>query len=142
MREWAKTRKISAGVARIKLGRQQKLLLGNLDAKRDWGYAGDYVEAMWLMLQQVAAVDYVVATGRNASVRDFCRVAFAHAGLDYEKHVEVDPALFRRAEIDAMLGSASKAKAKLGWSPRTSFEQLVAMMVDADLRRAEQGALS
>ena len=136
------TRKISAGVARIKLGRQQKLRLGNLDAKRDWGYAGDYVEAMWRMLQQDTADDYVVATGRNASVRDFCRIAFAHAGLDYEKHVEVDPALFRRAEIDAVLGSAAKAKAQLGWTPKTSLEQLVAMMVDADLRRAEKGELA
>ena len=136
------TRKISAGVARIKLGRQQKLLLGNLDAKRDWGYAGDYVEAMWLMLQQDAADDYVIATGRNASVRDFCRAAFSHVGLDYEKHVEVDPAFFRRAEIDAVLGSPAKAKAKLGWSPKTSLEQLVRMMVDADLRRAEKAGLA
>ncbi len=133
------TRKISAGVARIKLGRQDKLNLGNLDAKRDWGYAGDYVEAMWRMLQQEVADDYVVATGHNASVRDFCRIAFSHAGLDYEKHVEVDPALFRRAEVDAVLGSAAKAKAKLGWSPKTSLEQLVVMMVDADLRRVDRG---
>ena len=136
------TRKISAGVARIKLGLQQKLRLGNLDAKRDWGYAGDYVEAMWRMLQQEEAGDYVVATGRNASVRDFCRIAFAHAGLDHEKHVEVDPALFRRAEIDAVLGSPAKAKAQLGWEPKTSLEQLVAMMVDADLRRAGKGELA
>ena len=135
------TRKISVAVARIKHGRQQKLLLGNLEAKRDWGYAGDYVEAMWRMLQQEAAGDYVVATGRNASVRDFCRIAFAHTGLDYEKHVEVDPALFRRAEVDAVLGSAAKAKAQLGWVPKTSLEQLVAMMVDADLRRVEKGTL-
>ena len=133
------TRKISAGAARIKLGKQDKLRLGNLDAKRDWGYAGDYVEAMWCMLQQDAADDYVIATGRNATVRDFCRIAFAHAGLDYEKHVEVDPALFRRAEVDAVLGSATKAKAKLGWVPKTSLEQLVAMMVDADLRRVDRG---
>jgi len=136
------TRKISVGVARIKLERQDKLRLGNLDAKRDWGFAGDYVEAMWRMLQQEAADDYVIATGRNASVRDFCRIAFAHAGLDYERHVEVDPALFRRAEIDTVLGSAAKAKARLGWSPRTSLEQLVAMMVDADLARLEKGVIS
>jgi GDPmannose 4,6-dehydratase len=135
------TRKISVAVARIKHGRQQKLLLGNLEAKRDWGYAGDYVDAMWRMLQQEKAGDYVVATGRNASVRDFCRIAFAHAGLDYEKHVEVDPALFRRAEVDAVLGSAAKAKAQLGWTARTSLEQLVALMVDADLRRIEKGTL-
>jgi GDPmannose 4,6-dehydratase len=133
------TRKISAGVARIKLGLQDKLLLGNLDARRDWGFAGDYVEAMWRMLQQDAAGDYVIATGRNASVRDFCRIAFAHAGLDYARHVEVDPALFRRAEIDTVLGSAAKANAQLGWSPQTSLEQLVAMMVDADVRRIEKG---
>ena len=136
------TRKISVAVARIKRGRQDKLQLGNLDAKRDWGFAGDYVEAMWLMLQQEAGDDYVIATGRNASVRDFCRIAFAHVGLDYERHVEVDPALFRRAEIDAVLGSPAKAKAKLGWSPKTSLEQLVAMMVDADLQRFEKGTLS
>ena len=129
------TRKISMGVARIKLGQQDKLRLGNLDAKRDWGFAGDYVEAMWRMLQQDAADDYVIATGHNASVRDFCRIAFSRAGLDYEKYVEVDPALFRRAEVDTVLGSAAKAKAKLGWSPTTSLEGLVAMMVDADLRR-------
>jgi GDPmannose 4,6-dehydratase len=136
------TRKISMGVARIKLGRQDKLKLGNLDAKRDWGYAGDYVDAMWRMLQQESAGDYVVATGRNASVRDFCRIAFSHAGLDYEKHVEVDPALFRRAEIDAVLGSPAKAKANLGWAPKTSLEELVTMMVDADLRRIEKGSMS
>jgi GDPmannose 4,6-dehydratase len=135
------TRKISAGVARIKLGRQQKLRLGNLDAVRDWGYAGDYVDAMWRMLQQPEADDYVIATGRNASVRDFCRIAFSHVGLDFEKHVEVDPAFFRRAEVDVMLGNAAKAKAKLGWAPTTSLEALVAMMVDADLARLEKGTL-
>jgi GDPmannose 4,6-dehydratase len=136
------TRKISAGAARIKLGRQDRLKLGNLDAKRDWGFAGDYVDAMWRMLQQDAADDYVVATGRNVSVREFCRIAFSHVGLDYEKFVEVDPALFRRAEVDTVLGSAAKAKAKLGWSPKTSLEELVAMMVDADLRRIENGSMS
>ena len=136
------TRKISGGVARIKLGLQDKLKLGNLDAKRDWGFAGDYVEAMWRMLQQEAAGDYVIATGQNASVRDFCRIAFEHAGLDYQKHVEVDPALFRRAEIDVVLGSPAKARAKLGWTPKTSLQQLVAMMVDADLARLRKGAPS
>jgi GDPmannose 4,6-dehydratase len=136
------TRKISAGVARIKLGRQDRLKLGNLDAKRDWGFAGDYVDAMWRMLQQDVADDYVVATGRNVSVREFCRIAFSHVGLDYEKFVEVDPALFRRAEVDAVLGSAAKAKAKLGWSPKTSLEELVAMMVDADLRRIDRSPKS
>jgi GDPmannose 4,6-dehydratase len=134
------TRKISTAAARIKLGLQSKLMLGNLEAKRDWGYAGDYVEAMWLMLQQDKADDYVVATGRNASVRDFCRIAFSHVGLDYEKFVEVDPAFFRRADIDAVLGNPAKAKARLGWAPRTSLDQLVAMMVDADLRRAKGAA--
>ena len=136
------TRKISMGVARIKHGRQDKLRLGNLDAKRDWGYAGDYVEAMWLMLQQEVADDYVIATGRNATVRDFCRIAFARAGLDYEKHVEVDPTLFRRAEVDAVLGSAARAKAKLGWTPKTSLDGLVTMMVDADLERLKKGTLT
>ena len=136
------TRKISVAVARIRHQRQDKLQLGNLEAKRDWGFAGDYVEAMWRMLQQEAGGDYVVATGRNASVRDFCRLAFAHAGLDYERHVEVDPALYRRAEIDAVLGSPQRARAKLGWTPQTSLEQLVAMMVDADLRRVAEGSLA
>jgi GDPmannose 4,6-dehydratase len=136
------TRKISSAVARIKLGKQQTLALGNLDAKRDWGFAGDYVEAMWLMLQQDSADDYVVATGRNASVRDFCRIAFSHVGLDYEKYVTVDPAFFRRADIDAVLGSSAKAKARLGWAPMTSLEKLVTMMVDADIARAQKGALA
>jgi GDPmannose 4,6-dehydratase len=136
------TRKISAAAAAIKLGKQQKLVLGNMEARRDWGFAGDYVEAMWLMLQQDAADDYVVATGRNASVRDLCQIAFSHLGLDYRKYVEVDPAFFRRADIDSVLGNPAKAKAKLGWAPRTSLEQLAAMMVDADLRRARQGALA
>jgi GDPmannose 4,6-dehydratase len=136
------TRKISAATARIKLGKQQKLMLGNLDARRDWGFAGDYVEAMWLMLQQEAGDDYVVATGRNASVRDFCRIAFSHVGLDYEKYVEVDPAFFRRADIDTVLGNPAKAKAKLGWTPKTSLEGLVTMMVDADLQRLKKGTLT
>jgi GDPmannose 4,6-dehydratase len=136
------TRKISVAVARIKAGRQDKLRLGNLDARRDWGFAGDYVEAMWRMLQQPQGGDYVVATGRNASVRDFCRIAFGHVGLDHEKHVEVDPALFRRAEIDTVLGSAAKAKSVLGWVPATSLETLVTMMVDADVKRLEKGTLA
>ncbi|MFY9316728.1 MAG: GDP-mannose 4,6-dehydratase [Burkholderiales bacterium] len=133
------TRKIAMGVARIKLGLQDKLRLGNLDAKRDWGFAGDYVDAMWRMLQQDTADDYVIATGRNASVHDFCRIAFAHIGMDYTKYVEVDPAFFRRAEIEAVLGNPSKAQLKLGWSPKTSLEQLVTMMVDADLARMRKG---
>lgn len=129
------TRKVSSAVARIKLGMQRELLLGNLDAKRDWGYAGDYVEAMWLMLQQEVPDDYVVATGVNASVRDMCRIAFGVAGLRYEDHVRIDPALIRPAEVDVLLGNPAKAKRILGWEPRTSLETLIGMMVEADLRR-------
>jgi GDPmannose 4,6-dehydratase len=136
------TRKISLGVARIKRGQLDKLRLGNLEARRDWGFAGDYVEAIWLMLQQDQADDYVIATGRNTSVRDFCRIAFGHVGLDYERYVEVDSALFRRAEIETTLGSAAKANARLGWSPKTSLEALVAMMVEADMKRLERGSLA
>jgi GDPmannose 4,6-dehydratase len=133
------TRKISLGAARIARGRLDKLRLGNLDARRDWGFAGDYVEAIWLMLQQDQADDYVIATGRNSSVRDFCRIAFGHVGLDFERFVEVDTSLFRRAEIETTMGSAAKARARLGWAPRTSLEALVAMMVEADLRRLDHG---
>ncbi|MEW6688994.1 MAG: GDP-mannose 4,6-dehydratase [Pseudomonadota bacterium] len=136
------TRKISFGAARIKRGRQRKLRLGNLEAKRDWGFAGDYVEAIWRMLQQPGGGDYVIATGRSASVRDFCRIAFAHVGLNDEDCVEVDSGLFRRAEIEAVLGNPARAKAKLGWEPKTSLEELVAMMVDADLARVDKGVES
>ncbi|MEX2113231.1 MAG: GDP-mannose 4,6-dehydratase [Pirellulales bacterium] len=129
------TRKVSDAVARIKLGLQDKLLLGNLDSQRDWGFAGDYVEAMWLMIKQDEPDDYVIATGVKHSVRDLVRVAFAHVGLDWEKHVEVDPALFRPADVNTLCGDASKARAKLGWTPKVNFEQLVAMMVDADMAR-------
>jgi GDPmannose 4,6-dehydratase len=134
------TRKISDGVARIKLGLQSELRLGNLEAKRDWGYAADYVEAMWMMLQQEAADDYVVATGRCTSVRDFCRLAFQHVGLDYEKYVSTDKKFERPAEVDTLVGNAAKAKAVLGWKPKTSLEELVAMMVDADLARVASEA--
>jgi GDPmannose 4,6-dehydratase len=134
------TRKVTDGVARIKQGKQRELRMGNLDAKRDWGFAGDYVEAMWMMLQQPQAEDYVVATGRTVTVREFCRLAFAHAGLNYEDYVVVDPQFFRPAEVDVLLGNAAKAKAKLGWKPRTSLEELIAMMVDADMRRVAAGA--
>jgi GDPmannose 4,6-dehydratase len=127
------TRKITLGVAAIKLGLQDKLHLGNLDAKRDWGFAGDYVEAMWLMLQQEKPDDYVVATGETHSVREFCEVAFAHAGLDWQEHVVVDPAYFRPTEVDLLLGDPSKAKKALGWEPKVRFETLARMMVDADL---------
>lgn len=129
------TRKVSDAVARIKLGQQSELRLGNIDAKRDWGFAGDYVEAMWLMLQQTEADDYVVATGTTTTVREMCRIAFAHVGLDYEKYVVVDPAFFRPAEVDVLLGDPAKARARLGWEPKTSLAELIAMMVDADLRR-------
>lgn len=129
------TRKVTDGVARIKAGKAKELRLGNIDARRDWGFAGDYVEAMWLMLQQERADDYVIATGVTTTVRDMCRIAFAHVGLDHERHVVVDPAFFRPAEVDVLRGNAAKARAKLGWSARTSLEELIAMMVDADMRR-------
>jgi GDPmannose 4,6-dehydratase len=129
------TRKVTDAVARIKLGKSKELRLGNIDAKRDWGFAGDYVEAMWLMLQQERADDYVIATGRTTTVRDMCRIAFAHVGLRYEEHVVVDPAFFRPAEVDVLLGNPAKARERLGWSARTSLEELIATMVDADLRR-------
>ncbi|MEJ5254699.1 MAG: GDP-mannose 4,6-dehydratase [Acidimicrobiales bacterium] len=127
------TRKISNGVARIKLGIDDELRLGNLEAQRDWGFAGDYVEAMWLMLQQDEADDYVIATGETHSVREFCEVAFGHVGLDYRDYVVQDERFFRPAEVDLLVGDASKARAVLGWKPKTSFEELVRMMVDADL---------
>jgi GDPmannose 4,6-dehydratase len=129
------TRKISDGVARIKLGLAEELRLGNLDAQRDWGFAGDYVEAMWLMLQQDEPSDYVVATGMTHSVREFAEFAFAHVGLDWEQHVVTDQAFLRPAEVDQLVGDASKAQAELGWEPRTSFGDLVELMVDADLER-------
>ncbi|MGI5868694.1 MAG: GDP-mannose 4,6-dehydratase [Kiritimatiellia bacterium] len=132
------TRKVTDAVARIKLGVQDKLALGNIDAKRDWGFSGDYVEAMWLMLQQDAPDDYVVATGRTTTVRDMCRIAFEYVGLDYEKYVVIDPKFYRPAEVDVLLGNPAKAKAKLGWEARTSLETLMKMMVDADLKRVER----
>ncbi len=132
------TRKITRAAGRIKLGLQDKVYLGNLDAKRDWGFAGDYVEAMWRMLQQETPSDYVVATGRTISVREFARMAFEHAGLDWQKHVAFDERYVRPAEVDLTLGDASKAERVLGWTPRTSVEDLVKMMVDADVRLAER----
>jgi GDPmannose 4,6-dehydratase len=132
------TRKVTHAAANIKLGRQKELRLGNIDAKRDWGFAGDYVEAMWRMLQQEQADDYVVATGVSTTVRDMCRIAFSHVGLNPEAHVKIDPKLFRPAEVDGLMGNPAKAKAKLGWHPKTSIEQLIVMMVDADLRRLQQ----
>jgi GDPmannose 4,6-dehydratase len=129
------TRKITHGVARIKLGLQDQIVLGNLEAKRDWGHARDYVKAMWLMLQQDIPDDYVVATGRTTSVREFCELAFAYVGLTMSNHVVVDQRYMRPAEVDVLLGDATKAKQKLGWSAETSLEALVAEMVDADLER-------
>ena len=127
------TRKISHTVAQIKTGRATELRLGNLDAKRDWGFAGDYVRAMWLMLQQDAPDDFVVSTGETHSVREFCEVAFGHVGLDWESHVVVDEAFYRPAEVDLLVGDASKARDVLGWEPQVGFEDLVTMMVDADM---------
>jgi GDPmannose 4,6-dehydratase len=132
------TRKVSDGVARIKLGLQETLSMGNLDAQRDWGFAGDYVEAMWLMLAQPEPEDFVIATGIKHSVRDLVQTAFAHVGLDWQQHVEVDQSLLRPADVNTLCGDASKARKKLGWQPRVTFEQLVAMMVDADLERVQR----
>jgi GDPmannose 4,6-dehydratase len=128
------TRKVSDGVARIKLGLATELRMGNLDAKRDWGFAGDYVEAMWLMLQQPEPDDFVIATGETHTVQELVRVAFEHVGLDWEKYVVIDEKFIRPAEVDLLVGDPSKAKEKLGWKPRVSFQELVHMMVDADMR--------
>lgn len=129
------TRKVTDGVARIKLGLSRELRLGNIDAKRDWGHSRDYVRAMWLMLQQETPDDYVVATGRTVTVRDMCRIAFAYVGLAMEEHLVVDPELFRPAEVDVLLGDATKAKQKLGWEPLITLEEMISEMVDADLQR-------
>lgn len=128
------TRKISDGVARIKAGKSHKLHLGNLDAKRDWGFAKDYVEAMWLMLQQKEPEDFVIATGETHTVQEFCELAFARAGLEWREHVVLDPKFIRPAEVDLLLGDATKARKKLGWAPKTTFPELVNMMVDYDLQ--------
>ncbi|AIY42851.1 GDP-mannose 4,6-dehydratase [Collimonas arenae] len=129
------TRKVTDAAARIKLGKQRELRLGNVDARRDWGFAGDYVEAMWLMLQQEQAEDYVIATGVTTSVREMCRIAFSYLDLNYEDHLVIDPKLFRPAEVDVLLGNPAKAHGKLGWKPKTALEQLMQQMVDADMRR-------
>jgi GDPmannose 4,6-dehydratase len=131
------TRKITRAVAHIRLGLQDKLFMGNLDAKRDWGYAKEYVEAMWLMLQQPAPDDYVVATGETHSVREFLEAAFGHAGLDWREFVAIDPNYYRPAEVDLLIGDASKAKQKLGWEPKTKFTDLVKLMVEADIQRVQ-----
>ena len=134
------TRKVSRAVARIRCGQQDSVALGNLDARRDWGYAGDYVEAMWRMLQQDEADDYVIATGQTWSIRDFLDVAFAHVGIDdWSKHVTQDPRFMRPAEVEMLIGDASKARDRLGWTPTVSFHELVAMMVDADIAAAKAG---
>lgn len=132
------TRKVTDAVARIKLGRQDKLQLGNLDARRDWGYAGDYVRAMWLMLQQDEPGDFVIASGKQHTVRNLCELAFGHVGLDWQQYVVTNPQLLRPAEVESLLGDASLAKQKLGWEPEVNFEQLITMMVDADLDRVRR----
>jgi GDPmannose 4,6-dehydratase len=129
------TRKVSDAVARIKLGLQEEVRLGNLDARRDWGYAGDYVDAMWRMLQQPEPCDYVIGTGVSHSVRDLVEIAFGHVGLAWESHVALDPALIRPAEVEALVADPTRARADLGWSPSVSFEEMIRMMVDADLER-------
>jgi GDPmannose 4,6-dehydratase len=133
------TRKISYGVARIKAGLQRRLSIGNLDAERDWGFAGDYVQAMWLMLQQTAPEDYVIATGETHSVRELIELAFSHVGLDWHDHVDVDASLMRPAEVHHLRGDYSKARRQLAWQPKVGFERLVKMMVDADMERVHQG---
>src|SRR4030067_2012363 len=137
------TRKITRGATRIKIGLQEKLYLGNLDAKRDWGFAGDYVEAMWLILQQDKPDDYVIATGEAYSVREFVERVFESLSLDPRQYIEIDPRYFRPAEADFLVGDASKARRKLGWSPKVSFDQLIHMMVEHDLalRRRENGTV-
>jgi len=131
------TRKVTNGVARIKLGKANDLRLGNIDAKRDWGHAKDYVRAMWLMLQQDKPDDYVVATGVTTTVRDMCRIAFEHVGLDMEKYVVIDPAFYRPAEVEMLLGDSSKARAKLGWEPQITLDAMIREMVDADIARVK-----
>ncbi len=134
------TRKVTDAVARIHAGLQKELRLGNIDAQRDWGFAGDYVDAMWRMLQQEQPDDYVIATGRTTSVREMCRIAFAHVGLNYEDHVVIDPRFYRPAEVDVLLGNPAKAKAQLGWEAGTPLETLIGMMMEADLRRVTKPA--
>ena len=130
------TRKVTQAAARIKLGLQKSITLGNLEAQRDWGFAGDFVKAMWCMLQQDKPEDYVIATGSSHSVRELCQVAFEHVGLDYRDHVEHDVRFERPAEIDHLLGDATKAQENLGWSPSVCFQELIVMMVESDLKRA------
>jgi len=135
------TRKVTHGAAMIKLGLAEELRLGNMDSRRDWGFAGDYVRAMWLMLQQDEPYDYVVGTGETHSVRELCQVAFGHLDLDFEKYVIVDPEFYRPAEVDLLVSDPSSARAKLGWEPTVSFAGLIQMMVDADLEQLKQARL-
>ena len=132
------TRKVTDAVARIKQGKQTELRLGNIDARRDWGFAGDYVQAMWLMLQQEQPDDYVVATGTTTTVREMCRIAFEHVGLKHEDHLVIDPKFYRPAEVEVLLGNPAKAKARLGWSASTDLQTLITMMVDADMARVSR----
>jgi GDPmannose 4,6-dehydratase len=132
------SRKVTDGVARIKFGMQNELRMGNLDAKRDWGFAGDFVKAMWLMLQQEQPEDFVISTGELHTVRELLQVAFSHVGLNYEDHVVLDPKFIRPAEVDLLLGDCTKAKVKLGWKPEVSFTDMIRMMVEADLKRVER----
>jgi GDPmannose 4,6-dehydratase len=134
------TRKVTDGAARIKLGLQKTLSMGNLDAHRDWGFAGDYVDAMWRMLQQSQADDYVIATQESHTVRELCELAFARVGLDWQKHVVIDERFVRPAEVDLLVGNPAKARERLGWKPTVTFRELVYMMVDADLKRLKEGA--
>jgi GDPmannose 4,6-dehydratase len=133
------TRKVTDAVARIKLGNQKEVRLGNIDALRDWGHASDYVRAMWMMLQQDKADDYVIATGRTVSIRQMCEIAFSHVGLNAEDHIVIDPAFFRPAEVDVLLGDATKAKSAFGWEPHITLEDMIREMVDADLKRLAEG---
>jgi GDPmannose 4,6-dehydratase len=132
------TRKVTRAACRIKLGLQEKLFLGNLESRRDWGFAGDFVEAMWLMLQQDKPGDYVVATGESHSIRELCELSFGSLGLDYQKHVEIDPRYYRPTEVDDLRGDFSKAQRVLGWKPKTSFKELIQLMVKSDLELAER----
>jgi GDPmannose 4,6-dehydratase len=132
------TRKVTDAVARIKLGLANELRLGNIDAKRDWGHSKDYVRAMWLMLQQDVADDYVIATGRTTTVRDMCAIAFQHVGLKMEDHLVIDPQLFRPAEVDVLLGNPEKARKTFGWEPKISLEEMIVEMVEADLKRLDK----
>ena len=132
------TRKVTDAAARIKQGKQKEVRLGNIEVKRDWGFAGDYVEAMWLMLQQDGADDYVIATGQAVTVSDMCRIAFGHLGLRYEDHVVIDPKFYRPSEVDVSMGNATKAREQLGWVAKTDLESLITMMVESDMDRVSK----